>query len=308
MNALLILGLLCLIVPTQLLLNYVLQNTEAGLSFQTTTVSSLREGAVFIYDQIQLTARYYSTYEHLKELVMVPYIPHQGKARDILRKRYFEDRANGMEVITINLSGSNEDESSESTSSQSKKTKEYQKAEQTLTNEEITYTHKEQSSVTSSSTLTYNEPPLDEEISPAREVEEYNEKNVYFTRSSAPRNHRPLNVMYGVGQVIKHIYDGYVGVIIGWDTKCKAPQWWLKKHSYGRQNLITSPHYLVLVDSDPDSDEGSDLYYLPQDHITLQPDVRVTSNDLENYFHHYSSSDHKYIPKEWLQKRYPQDK
>ena len=87
-----------------------------------------------------------------------------------------------------------------------KKTKEYQKAEQTLTNEKITYTHKEQSSVTSSSTLTYNEPPLDEEISPAREVEEYNEKNVYFTRSSAPRNHRPLNVMYGVGQVIKHIY------------------------------------------------------------------------------------------------------
>ena len=75
-------------------------------------IYSLREGAVFIYDQIQLTARYYSTYEHLKELVMVPYIPHQGKPRDILRKRYFEDRANGMEVITINLSGSNEDESS----------------------------------------------------------------------------------------------------------------------------------------------------------------------------------------------------
>ena len=120
----------------------------------------------------------------------------------------------------------------ESTSSQSKKTKEYQKAEQTLTNEEITYTHKEQSSVTSSSTLTYNEPPLDEEISPAREVEEYNEKNVYFTRSSTPRNHRPLNVMYSVGQVIKHIYDGYFGVIIGWDTQCKVRSnlfikgWW----------------------------------------------------------------------------------
>ena len=110
----------------------------------------------------------------------------------------------------------------ESKSSQSKRTKDYQEAEQTLTNEKITHTHKGQSSATSSSTLTYNEPPLNEEISPAREVEEYNEKNVYFTRSSAPRNHRPLNVMYGVGQVIKHIYDGYIGVIIGWDTRCKV--------------------------------------------------------------------------------------
>ena len=110
----------------------------------------------------------------------------------------------------------------ESKSGQSKRTKEYQKPEQTLTNEKITYTHKGQPSVTSSSTLTYNELPQNEEISSAREVEEYNEKNVYFTRSSAPRNHRPLNVMYGVGQVIKHIEDGYSGVIIGWDTHCKV--------------------------------------------------------------------------------------
>ena len=38
----------------------------------------------------------------------------------------------------------------------------------------------------------------------------------------------------------------------------------------------------MLVDSDPDSDEGSDLYYLPQDHITLQPDVRVSKVQFSN--------------------------
>ena len=45
---------------------------------------------------------------------------------------------------------------------------------------------------------------------------------------------------------------------------------------------MASPHYLVLVDSELDSDEGSDLYYLPQDHIILQPDVRVSEVQFSN--------------------------
>ena len=43
-----------------------------------------------------------------------------------------------------------------------------------------------------------------------------------FGFSPLPRNTRPHQVKWRVGQVVRHIKYGYRGVIIGWDEYCKV--------------------------------------------------------------------------------------
>ena len=60
------------------------------------------------------------------------------------------------------------------------------------------------------------------ETSPAREVEDYNARNVYFAKSKTPRTHRPPSLQYRVGDVVDHVTDEDRGVVIGWDLHCKV--------------------------------------------------------------------------------------
>lgn len=58
--------------------------------------------------------------------------------------------------------------------------------------------------------------------SPAKEVQEYLFNEVYFTHSKEPRTHRPKKLEFRVGQVVKHKLDNYHGVIVGWDLVAKV--------------------------------------------------------------------------------------
>jgi hemimethylated DNA binding protein len=52
-----------------------------------------------------------------------------------------------------------------------------------------------------------------------------------------------------VGQVIRHKVNGYRGVIIGWDERAKAPEWWLEKVHRGHADWADLPNYTVLIDT-----------------------------------------------------------
>ncbi len=62
------------------------------------------------------------------------------------------------------------------------------------------------------------------EISPAEEVEKYNEEFVYFAKSAVPRVDRPRYIKFKIGEIVRHIHDGYHGVVVGWDKTCKVRQ------------------------------------------------------------------------------------
>ena len=58
--------------------------------------------------------------------------------------------------------------------------------------------------------------------SAASEVEKYNEDFVYFAKSAVPRLERPWYLKFKVGEIVRHTHDGYRGVVVGWDIKCKV--------------------------------------------------------------------------------------
>ena len=57
---------------------------------------------------------------------------------------------------------------------------------------------------------------------PAEEVIKFVEKNGHFGMSTVPRNPRPKDIKFKVGQVIRHKLWNYRGVVIGWDEKMKV--------------------------------------------------------------------------------------
>ena len=115
-----------------------------------------------------------------------------------------------------------------------------------------TGTSNSQSFRESSSSTNGAPPPMQDSTCVAEEVNEFNEKNVFFARSDAPRDWRPPHIQYKVGEVVTHVSDGYHGIIVGWDYECKvnvgnneifkyrslsclftqAPDKWLKKYGY----------------------------------------------------------------------------
>jgi hemimethylated DNA binding protein len=50
-----------------------------------------------------------------------------------------------------------------------------------------------------------------------------------------------------VGQVIRHGIHNYRGVIVAWDERAKAPDWWIRK-VHGKEQ-IEEPNYTVLIDT-----------------------------------------------------------
>ena len=56
----------------------------------------------------------------------------------------------------------------------------------------------------------------------AVEVLKYRSSAGHFAQSIVPRNDRPEQVKYHVGQVFQHKLQKYHGVIIGWDEQAKV--------------------------------------------------------------------------------------
>ncbi|XP_043929613.1 uncharacterized protein LOC122803960 isoform X2 [Protopterus annectens] len=110
--------------------------------------------------------------------------------------------------------------------------------------------------------------------SPALEVLEYKAKRGYFGESTELRSPRPRSVKFHVGQVFLHKRYGYVGVIVGWDAKAKAPEEWLQKmYKENKKSMQDTPHYKVLIDTS--STESTPTAYIPQQDIEILSGIQI---------------------------------
>uniref|UniRef100_A0A915J134 Hemimethylated DNA-binding domain-containing protein n=1 Tax=Romanomermis culicivorax TaxID=13658 RepID=A0A915J134_ROMCU len=60
--------------------------------------------------------------------------------------------------------------------------------------------------------------------------------------SLTPRTYRAPVILYKVGQVVRHKKRGFLGVIVGWDEKAKAPVDWLRKVRPENKAVIDRNH------------------------------------------------------------------
>jgi hemimethylated DNA binding protein len=123
----------------------------------------------------------------------------------------------------------------------------------------------------------------DEGESPAIEVIKFRNPEGYFASSTERRSPRPANIKYRVGQVVRHKFGKYRGVIIGWDTVAKAPQAWLDKtYKPEEAELRKTPHYLLLVDIRDDTHARTE--YISQEHLELLQRTQVLHPQVQEYF------------------------
>jgi hypothetical protein len=142
--------------------------------------------------RIRRTFKYYSSWNHIKELFVVPY---RRKPKDSAKITLRQSGSKTKVVIDTGKGGAS---STGATNTRGKtiRTDSKQLASQKL--KEV--------------------PPT----SRAKEVEDYLFQEVYFTHSKEPRVVRPRGLAFHVGQVIRHKQDNYHGVIVGWDSVAKV--------------------------------------------------------------------------------------
>lgn len=140
--------------------------------------------------------------------------------------------------------------------------------------------------------------------SPAVEVMNHMDPNGYFAGSVEPREYRPPEVKYRVGQVIKHKRWGYRGVIIGWDVTAKAPEYWIKSnHPPGKEHWRTQPNYAILVDTRDRL--APQITYVPQENLEIIINMQILHPNIEDYFEKFDGA--QYLPRPWLKAVYPYD-
>ncbi|XP_020383811.2 uncharacterized protein si:dkey-261l7.2 [Rhincodon typus] len=140
--------------------------------------------------------------------------------------------------------------------------------------------------------------------SPAMEVFLLNENDGYFADSPEPRSPRPLSVKYRVGQVFRHRQDGYIGVIVGWDEKARAPEEWLNQRYPSDMEIMKyTPHYKILIHTNDGRD--SETAYVPELDIIVLTGVQVYHPLLVYYFSMFDGE--QYIMMPWLMQVYPHD-
>ncbi|XP_041352023.1 uncharacterized protein LOC121370687 [Gigantopelta aegis] len=140
--------------------------------------------------------------------------------------------------------------------------------------------------------------------SPAVEVFQYRDPKGYFAQSLDPRSPRPSSVKYRIGQVIRHKLWGYRGVIIGWDSTCRAPTNWIKmNHPSDKESWRNQPNYSILVDNR--DRQVPQITYIPQDNIEVIVNMQVIHPILEDYFETFDGA--QYIARPFLKAVYPHD-
>jgi len=138
---------------------------------------------------------------------------------------------------------------------------------------------------------------------PAKEVFKYRDENGHFGQSPEPRDTRPPNVKYRVGQVIKHLRFGYRGVIIGWDETARAPEAWIKEMHRNHKEWSRQPNYAILVDT---RDRAiPQITYVPQENLEVMRHTKVLHPSVEDYFENFDGS--QYLPRPWLRSIYIRD-
>jgi len=138
---------------------------------------------------------------------------------------------------------------------------------------------------------------------PAVEVFKFRDKDGHFGQSPEPRETRPPNVKFRVGQVVKHLRFGYKGVIIGWDETARAPEDWLKEMHKNHKEWRKQPNYALLVDTRDRT--VPQITYVPQENIKVIQHTKILHPSVENYFENFDGS--QYLPRPWLRSIYRRD-
>lgn len=244
-NAAVVLLILLLSVPLQLILSHLvaMSPTTEGrgdiTEARSEAMEQLVDTAEAVFDSLHSTITYYSTWNRLKELVLVPY---RRTSRTNLKSTVFKSKAGTTTILISSMDetktkktsssdptkNAGQSETSKTGKTGSSTTSTDQGKQPTLksqagSSESETKTEKaentpkvESTKVTTTTTKT-KLPLIIEEVSHAKEVEEYLMNEVYFAQLKTPRNKKPSSVLYSVGQIVQHRTAEYVGVIIGWD-------------------------------------------------------------------------------------------
>jgi hemimethylated DNA binding protein len=332
LNAAVVLLVLLLSVPLQLLLSHLVSvssSAEAGdvADARTEAMEQLVDTAESIFDSLHSTIAYYSTWNHLKELVLVPY---RRTPRTNLKSTVFKSKAGTTTILISSMDETKAKKTSNSatstsstktgttgsvqgqtgkTGSGSTGTPQSSTVRQQLKEASATYQQAggtaSSEKVTASTKTPKKEPVIIEEVSYAREVDEYLMNEVYFAQSKTPRNRRlSSSVVYSVGQIVQHKTAKYVGVIIGWDEVAKAPPKWIQRYYGNRKGVELTTHYLILVDSRY-SASGVPYHYVPQEDLEPGPQQQLRCPEVAEYFEGFRNGRH--VPKPWLRTQYPQD-
>jgi len=136
---------------------------------------------------------------------------------------------------------------------------------------------------------------------PAKEVMKFNEPNGYFSGSPESRTNRK-NIKFKVGQVIKHKKFGYRGVIIGWDSQARAPDYWLQVNHFD-PSWRYQPNYSVLVHGNDRTDYQTT--YVVEENMEEILDTQISHPDIEEYFEKFDGD--RYVARPWLKELYPND-
>ncbi|XP_066927039.1 uncharacterized protein [Clytia hemisphaerica] len=136
---------------------------------------------------------------------------------------------------------------------------------------------------------------------PAKEVMLYMEPNGYFSGSPEPRTDR-TNVKYRIGQVIKHKKFGYRGIIVGWDPKARAPDYWIQVNHFD-PTWRYQPNYSVLVDAR--DREDIQTTYVVEENIEIVSDTEVKHPETDEFFEGFDGA--QYTPRPFLKELYPKD-
>jgi len=123
----------------------------------------------------------------------------------------------------------------------------------------------------------------------AVEVMQFKEPEGHFAFSPEPRDKRPPNVRFRVGQVIKHKVYGYTGVIVGWDTTTKAPKTWIQDMHGDKIEWQYQPNYLVLVD-EGFRGKAYQTYVVQENMELLLPTTEIKHPDIDEYFDFFDGS------------------
>ncbi|KAL3090043.1 hypothetical protein niasHS_006495 [Heterodera schachtii] len=122
-----------------------------------------------------------------------------------------------------------------------------------------------------------------------------------FGGSDEPRHPRPPHIKYRVGQVVRHRIHNYRGVIIAWDEKAKAPEWWIKK-VHG-DVPVDEPNYTLLIDT---RDRLiPQIAYVVERNIVLLSSGAIVHPLVKHYFESFDGTCYKSRP--WHKKVYPND-
>lgn len=140
--------------------------------------------------------------------------------------------------------------------------------------------------------------------SSAMEVMQFRIDQGYFASSKHLRFPKTDDILFCVGQIVRHKLLGYRGVIVGWDPVAKAPESWLEKmHPEDKKYWRFMPNYAILVDKRDRSDPQ--MTYVPQENLEVLTKVEIQHPNTEDYFMAYTGK--IYIPQQWLREIYPAD-